>query len=151
MSELLELRKCIEEGRYSDAIFIIDELDEMAKEDKLNKIESYAVILLLHLIKQQAEGHTTRSWERSIRNSVQAIQRTNGRRSAGGVYMPLDALQTMLDEIFDNALADAADEAFGGAFTSEHLLTLIDKQAVQRRALHLIANGYAPDESLPYK
>jgi hypothetical protein len=36
----LELRKSINEGRYADAIHIIDALEEMAKDDKLDKIFS---------------------------------------------------------------------------------------------------------------
>ena len=55
MEELWELRKNIEEQRYPEALLLIGELEEMSKDDKLNKIYSYAVILLLHLIKQKAE------------------------------------------------------------------------------------------------
>ncbi len=38
----------------------------MSKEDKIHKIRSYAIILLIHLIKQEAEQRTTRSWDCSI-------------------------------------------------------------------------------------
>ena len=68
MYELEELRKRIEEQDYVAALQIVDQLDEMSKEDKLNKIYSYMVILLIHLIKQEAEARTTSSWNRSIFN-----------------------------------------------------------------------------------
>jgi hypothetical protein len=58
MEELVQLRESIIAGNYSQALQIIDELEEMSVEDKLNKIYSYTVILLLHLIKQQAEKKT---------------------------------------------------------------------------------------------
>ena len=48
MYEIEELRKKIEARDYIGALQIIDEIDEMSKEDKLNKIYSYMVILLLH-------------------------------------------------------------------------------------------------------
>ncbi len=46
MNELEELRKRIEEQDYVAALQIVDELEEMSVEDKLNKIYSYMVILL---------------------------------------------------------------------------------------------------------
>ncbi|MEM9400719.1 MAG: DUF29 family protein [Verrucomicrobiota bacterium] len=74
MYEIDELRKKIEAQDYIGALQIIDEIDEMSKEDKLNKIYSYMVILLLHLIKQQAEQRTISSWDRSIFNSIDNIK-----------------------------------------------------------------------------
>ena len=73
MDELIELRERIENQDYQAALEIVDELEEMSKEDKLNKIHSYLVILMLHLIKQAAENRTTKSWDRSILNSTSRI------------------------------------------------------------------------------
>ena len=39
----------------------MEELEEMPQEDKLNKLYSCGAVLLVHLIKQQAEQRTTRS------------------------------------------------------------------------------------------
>ena len=88
MEELLELRKCIEEQRYPDALLIIGEMEEMSREDKRNKIYSYAAILLMYLIKKEAEQRTTKSWDFSIYNSVTQIAITNKRRKAGGSLSP---------------------------------------------------------------
>ena len=82
MEELIQLRQYIETKNYDKALEIVAELEEMSKEDKLNKIYSYCVILLIHLIKQEAEKRTTRSWDVSIRNSIREINRTKKRRSA---------------------------------------------------------------------
>ncbi len=71
------IRQYIQEQRYDEALELVDELEAMSKEDKLNKIYSYSVILLLHLIKQAAEDRSTRSWEFSIYNSTKKIKRTN--------------------------------------------------------------------------
>jgi hypothetical protein len=38
MEELAQLRTAIEEQRYSDALNILGELEEMSREDKINKI-----------------------------------------------------------------------------------------------------------------
>ena len=84
MEELYELRGYVEQGKYSEALNLIGEMEEMSRDDKINKIESFFEILLLHLIKSQAENRSTRSWEVSIRNSVRSIIRSNRRRKAGG-------------------------------------------------------------------
>lgn len=63
MEELLTLRELLIKGDMTGALAIVDELEEMSRDDKINNIRSYAVILLMHLIKQKAENRTTKSWE----------------------------------------------------------------------------------------
>ncbi len=84
MEELFELKDLLLAGNINDALLLVNELTEMSKDDKLNKIFSFSIVLLLHLIKQQAEKRSTRSWEVSIRNAVRQIKRSNKRRKAGG-------------------------------------------------------------------
>jgi uncharacterized circularly permuted ATP-grasp superfamily protein len=138
MEELLELRQCIEEQRYDDALHMIDELEEMSREDKINKIYSYAEILLLHLIKQAAEKHTTRSWELSIWNAARHIARTNKRRKDGGTYVLHDELRNILTESYPAALKRAALEAFEGLYDEQGLEKMIDKDTLLQQALQLI-------------
>ncbi len=79
MEEFLELRQSIKSGNYTKALEIVDEIDAISKEDKLDKIYSYTIILLWHLIKQKAEKRTTKFWEVSIKNSIERINQTNKR------------------------------------------------------------------------
>ncbi len=138
MEELWALRTAIEEQRYPDALFLLGELEEMSKDDKVNKIDSFAVILLLHLIKQHVEKRTTRSWDLSIYQAVRQIQKTNKRRKAGGCYLMPEELAETIAEAYPEALSRAALEAFGGLYEAQHLATLIDEAAIQREALTLI-------------
>jgi hypothetical protein len=138
MEELVQLRESILAGNYSQALQIIDELEEMSVEDKLNKIYSYTVILLLHLIKQQAEKKTTRSWQNSILNSVEQINRVNKRRKSRGYYATDETLREIIDEAFPRALRDAALEAFGGAYQEEELLKMIDIAEIKKSAINLL-------------
>jgi hypothetical protein len=140
MEEILELRKSIQEGRYADALHIIDELEEMAKDDKLDKIFSYMQILLIHLIKQNAEERTTRSWDNSIKHALYQIDRVNKRRKSGGLYMKSDELFENLAEAFELSLDQAAEEAFGGIYTAEQLLNRIDKYKILADAIRMIAD-----------
>ena len=121
MEELLELKGFLLSGNISDALLLVEEMTEMSKDDKLNKIYSFAKILLMHLIKQRAEDRTTRSWDLSIKNSVREIQRTNQRRKAKGNYCePLELRETIADA-YDIALDFAAVEAFEGRYEAEKL------------------------------
>jgi Domain of unknown function DUF29 len=138
MEELITLRKYIEEKDYTKALELVGELEEMSKEDKLNKIYSYAVILLVHLIKQQAEKRTTRSWDVSINNSVREIKRSNRRRKSGGYYASEDELIETIDEAFEAAIERAALEAFEGRHDRDELNQMIDSDKVKKTALTLI-------------
>jgi hypothetical protein len=136
MFELEELRKRIEEQDYQGALKIVDELEEMSVEDKLNKIESYMVILLMHLIKEEAEQRTT-SWNRFISNSVKGINKTNKRRKSGGYYVKPEAIATMFAETFDDAMEEAAYEAFEGKLSIEELAAKLDRQQIIDKAIAL--------------
>lgn len=138
MEELTILRKYIEERDYLKALELVGELEEMSKEDKLNKIYSYMVILLIHLIKQQAEKRTTKSWNVSINNSVREINRTNKRRKSGGYYADEAELKETIDEAFEAAIERASLEAFEGRYDSEELKPMLEIEVIKEVALNLI-------------
>ncbi|MFB2898464.1 DUF29 family protein [Aerosakkonemataceae cyanobacterium BLCC-F50] len=138
MEELLELKQLLLKGDIKGSLTIVEELEEMSKKDIIKTIRSYAIILLLHLIKQQAEKRTTRSWEVSIRNSVREIQRENKRRKAGGYYLTPEELNEILEEAFLNAIDEASLEVAEGLYETEELAKLVDKAEIIDRALTLI-------------
>ena len=143
MDELAELRMLLAEGRIEDALLLVDELDEMSREDKINKISSYMRLLLIHLIKQHAEQRSTRSWEVSMQEALRQITRTNTRRKAGGVYLTQEELHAELADIYDLALERAALEAFGGIYSAEELATRVAREHVLEQALALIVGDAA--------
>jgi hypothetical protein len=138
MEELLELKSLLIGGNISDALLLVEEMTEMSKDDKLNKIFSFSIILLLHLIKQQAEKRTTRSWEVSIRNSVRQIQRSNKRRKAKGNYLTSEEVQETLIDAYQSALDGAALEAFEGRYEAEELDRMVEKNTIIDQAMQLI-------------
>jgi hypothetical protein len=138
MEELLELKSLLIGGNISDALLLVEEMTEMSKDDKLNKIFSFSIILILHLIKQQAEKRTTRSWEVSIRNSVRQIQRSNKRRKAKGNYLTSEEVQETLIDAYQSALDGAALEAFEGRYEAEELDRMVEKNTIIDQAMQLI-------------
>ncbi|MEL6493935.1 MAG: DUF29 family protein [Cyanobacteria bacterium J06623_7] len=138
MEELIQLRRHLENQDYVGALEIVGELEEMSKEDKLNKIYSYTVILLIHLIKQQVENRTTRSWDVSIRNSVREINRTNKRRKSGGYYANNEEIREIIYEAMPSAIDRASLEIREGLYESEVLETMFDHNQLASRAYELI-------------
>ena len=141
MEELLELKGFLLSGNISDALFLVEEMTEMSKDDKLNKIYSFAKILLLHLIKQRAENRTTRSWDLSIKNSVREIQRTNQRRKAKGNYCEPSELRETIEEAYEIALDAAAGEAFEGRYDADALGVMVDREVIINQAIALISGS----------
>jgi len=138
MEELLELKNLLLAGNLPDALILVEEMTEMSKDDKLNKIFSFSIIVLLHLIKQQAEKRSTRSGETSTSNSVRQIQRINQRRKTGGNYLTIEELKETLDDAYFSALRQAELEAFDGIYKPEEIEAMIDKNEVINQALELI-------------
>lgn len=139
MEELLALREHILDHRYEDALDLIAEMEEMSREDKVNKIYSYAVILLLQLIKQNAEQRTTRSWDLSIREAARQIARINKRQKAGGYYVTTEELRQLFEEAYQSALERAALEAFEGIYDDEELALKTASNQVLTKAVEIVA------------
>ncbi|OKH13441.1 DUF29 family protein [[Limnothrix rosea] IAM M-220] len=143
MEELLELKGFLLSGNIADALLLVEEMTEMSKDDKLNKIFSFSIILLLHLIKQKAESRSTRSWEISIFNSVKQIQRTNKRRKAKGTYLTLEELRETLEDAYESGLRQAALEAFEGKYEADELAAMVDQNKIIDQAIALISGDEA--------
>ena len=141
MEELAELRSYIEQGRYPEALILLEEMDEMSYSDKVNKIGSFLEVLLLHLIKQRAEKRSTRSWEVSIQNAIDSIIDTNKRHKSGGYFLREEELRDSITAHYKRALRMASLEAFGGAYSIAELDKLIDQDSIKDEALRLILDA----------
>ena len=138
MEEILELKELLEKRDYPNALLLVEEMEEMGKKAIVDKIYSYAVILLLHLIKQIAEKRTTKSWDVSIRNASRQIERANKRRKAGGYYLQESEIREILEEAFNNALDNASLEAFEGTYSAKDLLKLVARQEAIEQGFKMI-------------
>ncbi|MEO1402562.1 MAG: DUF29 family protein, partial [Cyanobacteria bacterium J06635_1] len=96
--ELLDLRRSLLEGRYEDALLLVDELEGMGKQAILRNIESFLVRLLVHLIKNQVEQRLTRSWLVSISDSILQISKLNLRDNKTSYYIKSDEWAPYLDD-----------------------------------------------------
>ncbi|AFY73074.1 protein of unknown function DUF29 [Synechococcus sp. PCC 7502] len=140
MEELIELRTLLQKGNISSAMLMIDEMEEMSRKDILNKIRSYGIILLLHLIKQKVENRTTRSWDVSIRNAVLEIQDLNARPNSKGTYLNDQELRESLESGYRQAINQASLEVNEGQYDARTLQAMVDKQEICDRAMVAISS-----------
>lgn len=147
MEEILELKECLLSQKYDRALSIVEELEEMGRQDKINNLEFFLVILLLHLIKIQVEKRVTRSWRSSIINSLREIQKRNqlGKKSH---YIKQQQWQEHFQAAYPDAIVKAASEAFCGIKIKE-LKSLTNRFELENKALELLDLTYTMDgESL---
>ena len=97
--ELIDLRNSILEGRYQDALEILDELDGMSIKEIIRKIESYLIRMLIHLIKNQVEQRLTNSWAASIRGSIREIKKLNLQDNKTAYYIKADEWNSTINRV----------------------------------------------------
>ncbi|MEB3279062.1 MAG: DUF29 family protein [Lyngbya sp.] len=132
MEEIIQLKELLLKGDIQGSLAIVNELEEMSRDDIINNIRSSAVILLIHIIKQQTEHRTTRSWDVSIRNSILEIRAKNKRRKSGGVYLP------PVKEAYPQAINKASLEVEEGRYEAEQLEQLVSRDEILNQAMQLI-------------
>ena len=141
--ELIDLKKSILEGRYTDALAIVDELEGMSKKAILRQIKSFLRILLIHLIKNQVEKRLTNSWAASIRNAIREIKEVNIKDNQTSYYINSNEWEKFIEEeIIEDAIADASEEVMNGKFTRSQLSGMLDKNQILTIATSLLALTY---------
>ena len=141
--ELIDLKKSILEGRYTDALAIVDELEGMSKQAILRNIQSFLRILLIHLIKNKVEQRLTSSWAASIRNSIVEIKKLNLKENKTSYYINSDEWDTWLEEEIESAIRDASVEVLNGIYNEFQLTEMVDRVQVIQMAMRLLAMTYS--------
>lgn len=141
MEEIIELKQSILQHNWSRSFELIEELEEMGRQDKINNLQSFLVIILIHLIKIQVEKRVTTSWRNSIINSLLEIEKRNhlGKKS---YYIKQGDWENSFQQSLPRALIKASQEIFGGMELDE-LMELIDNQLLQTQAFELLDQTYS--------
>lgn len=138
MEEVLELKQMLQRGEIDNALLLVEDLEEMGKKGIARNIRSYSKVLLLHLIKQQVEQRSTKSWEASIRNAIREIKDINARPKSKGFYLSDEELKEAIASAFDNAVEQAAIEAAEGIYSFHQVEQKVSKIELIEAAFSLI-------------
>jgi hypothetical protein len=149
--ELIDLRTSIIEGRYDDALAIVDELEAMSKKEILRQIKSFLIRLLVQMIKNQVEQRLTNSWAASISNSLGEIQDLNLKDNKTSYYLNPDDWEPMLNPALEQAIRQASAEVMGGKLTPVKLGAMVDKPQLILTAttMILLTYQYLADALMP--
>ncbi|OIP70745.1 MAG: hypothetical protein AUK43_08260 [Oscillatoriales cyanobacterium CG2_30_40_61] len=142
IQELTDLKNCILEERYQDALLIINELEDMGKQAILRNIESFLVRLFIHLIKNQVEKRLTNSWIASISDSIIQIKKLNLKDNKNSYYIQADQWQSYLEEAIEQAIRPASIEVLGGSLKSTQLSIIIDRNLLLETGKKLLDLTY---------
>ncbi|WP_413176200.1 DUF29 family protein [Anabaena azotica] len=141
--ELIDLRNSILEQRYADALAIVDELEGMSKKAILRQIKSFLKVLLIHLIKNQIEKRLTNSWTASIRNAVLEIKDVNLKENKKSYYINSDEWEDfILEEVMEEAIANASEEVLNGAYNQFQLGEIVDKTDLLQTSFKFLTLTY---------
>ena len=142
VQEFIDLRNSILEGRYEDALAIVDELEGMSKQATLRTIESYLLRLCVHLMKNQIEQHLTNSWVASISDSIRQIKKLNLKDNKTSYYINSTEWQAFLEEAIEAAILPASVEVLGGKLKPAQVLEIIDRVQLTSVAQKLLDLTY---------
>ena len=134
MEELLELKELLQHGQIEDALLLIDDLQEMGKKGIENNIQSFARVLLIHLIKQQVEQRTTKSWDVSISNAIERITYLNQRPKGRGNYLNDEELRDVIASAWNSAIRQASLEAAEGIYEVRQIEQMVNRSKLLLQA-----------------
>lgn len=117
IQELVDLRASILEERYEDALKLVEQLDGMSRQAKIDAIESQLVRMLIHLVKNQLEQRLTNSWAASIRGALVEIKKLNLQDNRTSYYIKQNEWQDLIEDSLEVAISDASVEVFNGNFS----------------------------------
>lgn len=140
--ELIDLRSSILEGRYADALAIVDELDWMSQKATLRNIKSFLIRLFVHLIKNQVERRLTNSWVAFISDSIVQIQDLNLQDNKSSHYIKIDEWEQILQDSLAAAIRPASVEVLGGRLRPSQLSEMLDKPQIILTAKQLLELTY---------
>jgi hypothetical protein len=136
--ELADLRMSILEGRYSDALTIVDDLESMGRKGVIRNIKFFLIRLMIHLIKNQIEGRMTNSWAASIRDSVIEIQELNLQDNKNSYYIKLEDWDALLEESLPRAISTASVEVREGSYSPFQLKKIVDSPQILKLTRELL-------------
>ena len=124
--ELIDLKTSILEGRYEDALVIVDELEGMSKQAILRNIQSF-LVRLVHLIKNKIEQRLTNSWVASISDSIRQIKKLNLKDNKTSYYINSNEWHSYLEEAIEAAIRPASVEVLEGQLKPRQVYERINR------------------------
>lgn len=139
MEELMTIKSLLLEGDIQSALVLVEELEQMTRQDIINQLRSLGVILLRQLIQQQTVNKINSPLvETEIQKTVLELQELQ--KQLNGVddsFIQKQFLQ-VLEIAYPSAVDQASSELAQGRYDAEDLETMINRDKIVQQALQLV-------------
>lgn len=146
--ELLDLKEAIANHDLDKAMAIVYDLEVMGREDKIQKIQSHLIVMLVHLVKMQLEQRLTNSWRSSILNSLLQIKRTNRMGNKETPYIKEEDWEEEIAEVMPSVYLTAATDVFGGVFSDDRVEERTNQKQLNKIAILLLQETFRKDSNV---
>ncbi len=115
----------------------------MSKQAILRTVQSYLMVRLVPLIKNQVEQRLTGSWANSIPTPIREIKKLNLKENKTSYYINSDEWKGVLEEVIEDAIAEASEEVMDAAYSPFQLSEIVDRPQVMETDQKLLALTYS--------
>lgn len=145
MKEILDLKAQLLQGNFQDAIKLVNQLETMARQDKINALENLLVIIESRLIVAMNQENIYMGNINEIRNSLIEIQQRN-RLGEQDFYIPADNWQPHLENTIPWAILIAVETTeICEEIDAEQLKNKINFELLKSQTLELVRLTYSLD------
>ncbi len=140
--QLMDLRNSLLDGRYEDAITLLDCLEASNRRTMLHQIEHNLVRFVLPLIQNQIEQQVTNTLIADLWQSIRNIQKLNRGDSQPAHYISEDEWAPYIEEAIEDAIRPAAALVCGGIYSPSTLSEQLDRTLVTLMAQDFLRLTY---------
>ncbi|NJM45053.1 MAG: hypothetical protein HC860_01935 [Alkalinema sp. RU_4_3] len=140
--QLMDLRNSLLDGRYEDAITMLDCLEASNRRTMLHQIEHNLVRFVLPLIQSQIEQQITNHLVADLWQSLRNIQKLNRGDSQPTHYINEDEWAPYIEEAIEDAIRPAAVLVCGGIYSPSSLSEQLDRTLVTLMAQDFLRLTY---------
>jgi hypothetical protein len=140
--QLMDLRNSLLDGRYEDAITLLNTLEASNRRTMLHQIEHNLVRFVLPLIQSQIEQQITNRLVAELWQAIRNIQKLNRCDSQPAYYINEDEWAPYIEEAIEDAIRPAAALVCGGIYSSRTLSEQLDRTLVTLMAQDFLRLTY---------
>jgi hypothetical protein len=140
--QLMDLRNSLLDGRYEDAITLLDALEASNRRTMLHQIEHNLVRFVLPLIQNQIEQQVTNPLVADLWQAIRNIQKLNRGDSQPTYYINEDEWAPYIEEAIEDAIRPAAALICGGIYSNSALSEQLDRTLVTLMAQDFLRLTY---------
>jgi hypothetical protein len=140
--QLMDLRNSLLDGRYEDAITLLNTLEASNRRTMLHQIEHNLVRFVLPLIQSQIEQQITNRLVAELWQAIRNIQKLNRGDSQPTYYINEDEWAPYIEEAIEDAIRPAAALVCGGIYSPTALSEQLDRTLVTLMAQDFLRLTY---------